>query len=118
MISQKLTEGRITGIEISPEQIAKCPPENEKLVFICGDVQDLPFEENAFDTIYCRYILEHVPDPLQVLNEAKRVLKPHGKIFIQENAILLLKLYPECTVFEPGLECICQVTSHTLAGMP
>lgn len=112
MISQKLTEGRITGIEISPDQIAKCPPENDKLVFICGDVQDLPFEENAFDTLYCRYILEHVQDPLKVLNEAKRVLKPHGKIFIQENAILLLKLYPECTVFSQVWNEFARFQSH------
>jgi ubiquinone/menaquinone biosynthesis C-methylase UbiE len=99
-ISQKLTTGRLTGIEISSEQIAKCPPENEKLVFICGNAQDLPFNENAFDIIYCRYILEHVPDPLRVLKEAKRVLNPGGKLFIQENAILLLRLYPECTAFD------------------
>lgn len=99
-ISQKLSSGRMTGIEISSEQIAKCPPENEKLVFICGDAQNLPFKENTFDIIYCRYILEHVPDPLRVLKEAKRVLKPGGKLFIQENAILLLKLYPECPVFD------------------
>jgi SAM-dependent methyltransferase len=99
-ISQKLTTGRMTGIEISAEQIAKCPPENEKLVFICGNAQDLPFEENAFDTVYCRYILEHVPDPLRMLKEAKRVLKHGGRIYIQENAILLLKLYPECIVFD------------------
>jgi len=99
-ISQKLATGCMTGIEISPEQIAKCPPENEKLVFVCGDAQDLPFEENTFNTVYCRYILEHVPDPLRVLKEANRVLKPGGKIFIQENAILLLKLYPECIVFD------------------
>jgi ubiquinone/menaquinone biosynthesis C-methylase UbiE len=99
-VSRKLTTGRMTGIEISKEQLAKCPPENERLVFICGDAQDLHFKENAFDTIYCRYILEHVPDPLRVLKEARRVLKPGGNLFIQENAILLLKLYPECTVFD------------------
>ena len=72
-ISQKLTTGRMTGIEISPEQIAKCPPENEKLVFVCGKAQDLPFEENTFNTVYCRYILEHVHDPIRVLKEANRV---------------------------------------------
>ena len=68
--------------------------------FIRGDVQDLPFKENSFDIVYCRYILEHVPDPLRVLKEARRVLKPGGKLFIQENSILILKLYPECVVFE------------------
>jgi ubiquinone/menaquinone biosynthesis C-methylase UbiE len=99
-IAQKLGSGRMTGIEISPEQIAKCPPENEKLFFILGDVQDLPFKENSFDIVYCRYILEHVPDPLRVLKEARRVLRPGGQLFIQENAILILKLYPECVVFD------------------
>jgi ubiquinone/menaquinone biosynthesis C-methylase UbiE len=99
-VSRKLTTGRMTGIEISNEQIAKCPHENEKLVFVCGDAQDLPFKDNSFDAVYCRYILEHVQDPLRVLKEAKRVLKPGGKLFLQENAILLLKLYPECKVFD------------------
>lgn len=112
IISQKLTTGKMTGIEISPEQIAKCPSENEKLVFICGDAQDLPFEEDVFDTVYCRYILEHVPDPLRLLKEAKRVLKPGGRLFIQENAILLLKLYPECTVFDQVWNAFARYQSH------
>jgi ubiquinone/menaquinone biosynthesis C-methylase UbiE len=111
-ISQKLSSGRLTGIEISSEQIAKCPPENERLVFLCGDAQDLPFKEKVFDIIYCRYILEHVPDPLRVLKEAIRVLKPGGKIFIQENAILLLKLYPECPVFDQVWNAFARYQSH------
>jgi ubiquinone/menaquinone biosynthesis C-methylase UbiE len=98
-VSKKLGSGKMTGIEISAEQLAKCPPENENLVFIMGDARDLPFKEGTYDVVYCRYILEHVPDPLRVLQEAKRVLKPGGKVFIQENAILILRLYPECTVF-------------------
>jgi ubiquinone/menaquinone biosynthesis C-methylase UbiE len=112
MFSQKLSTGRITGIEISREQIAKCPPENVKLAFICGDAQDLPFDNNFFDIAYCRYLLEHVPDPLRVLMETKRVLKPGGKLFIQENAILLLKLYPECTVFDQVWNAFARYQSH------
>jgi ubiquinone/menaquinone biosynthesis C-methylase UbiE len=111
-VSQKLTTGHMTGIEISTEQIAKCPPENEKLIFVCGDVLDLPFKENTFDTIYARYILEHVPDPLRVLNEANRVLKPGGNLFIQENAILLLQLYPECACFDKVWHAFAKYQSH------
>jgi ubiquinone/menaquinone biosynthesis C-methylase UbiE len=111
-VSHKLTTGRMTGIEISAEQIAKCPPENEKLIFVCGDAQDLSFNNNTFDIVYGRYILEHVPDPLGVLNEANRVLKAGGKIFIQENAILLLKLYPECVVFDQVWNAFARYQSH------
>lgn len=111
-VSQKLSSGRVTGIEISEEQIAKCPPENERLVFVSGDVKNLPFKGNTFDIIYGRYILEHVPDPLVVLKEANRVLKPGGKIFFQENAILLLKLYPECVVFDQVWNAFASYQSH------
>jgi SAM-dependent methyltransferase len=111
-VSQKLITGRMTGIEISGEQIARCPAENENLVFVCGDANDLPFKENTFDVVYGRYILEHVPDPLGVLKEAKRVLKPGGKIFIQENAILLLRLYPECVVFDQVWNAFAMYQSH------
>lgn len=98
-ISEKLTTGKVTGIEISADQIAKCPKETKKLSFIRGDVCDLPFDQDSFDTVYCRYILEHVESPVRALHEARRVLKPGGRIFIQENSILLLEFYPDCPHF-------------------
>ncbi|RPH74509.1 methyltransferase domain-containing protein, partial [bacterium] len=73
--------------------------ENEWLSFIQGDVHNLPFNDNSFDTVYCRYILEHVTQPQTVLTEAARVLKPGGRIFIQENSILLLEFHPDCPSF-------------------
>ena len=47
-----------------------------------------------------------------MLKEAKRVLKPGGKLFIQENAILLLKLYPECIVFDQVWNAFALYQSH------
>jgi ubiquinone/menaquinone biosynthesis C-methylase UbiE len=99
-ISRQLTTGKVTGIEISEAQLAKCPSETNRLSFILGDVHRLPLENNSFNIVYCRYILEHVGDPVQVLREARRVLKPGGKIFIQENSILLMELYPDCPYFK------------------
>jgi ubiquinone/menaquinone biosynthesis C-methylase UbiE len=99
-ISHQLTTGKVTGIEISEAQLAGCPAETGKLEFIQGDVHRLPLENNSFHTVYCRYILEHVNDPLQVLREAKRVLKPGGTIYIQENSILLMEFYPDCPHFK------------------
>jgi ubiquinone/menaquinone biosynthesis C-methylase UbiE len=99
-ISRQLTTGKVTGIEISESQLSKCPSETSRLNFILADVHRLPLENNSFNTVYCRYILEHVGDPVQVLREARRVLKPGGKIYIQENAILLLEFYPDCPHFK------------------
>jgi ubiquinone/menaquinone biosynthesis C-methylase UbiE len=100
MISRKLSHGSVTGIEISEAQIAKCPPASKRLSFIHGDVHNLPFADDSFDVVYCRYILEHVTDPLGVLKQARRVLKPGGSVFIQENSVLLLEFFPDCPRFK------------------
>ena len=42
----------------------------------------LPFDNEYFDFIIISETIEHLPDPLKVLNEATRVLKEKGIIFI------------------------------------
>lgn len=46
------------------------------------DVQDIPYEDNYFDVIYCSHILEHVPDDRKAIRELYRVLKPGGTALI------------------------------------
>ena len=43
-----------------------------------GDVQDLPFEDGAFDLVMAAHVLEHLADPHRALAEMVRVLKPGG----------------------------------------
>lgn len=43
-----------------------------------ADIQDLPFENNEFDVIFCNHVLEHVEDDKKALNELFRVMKPGG----------------------------------------
>jgi len=48
------------------------------------DAQVFPFKDNSCDFIIYLGILHHLPDQLASLSEAARVLKPGGKIYIQE----------------------------------
>lgn len=41
----------------------------------------LPFAEASFDLVILDSVLEHVPDPVALLAEGARVLKPGGRIF-------------------------------------
>jgi ubiquinone/menaquinone biosynthesis C-methylase UbiE len=52
------------------------------LRIVKGEAEALPFEDNAFDVVYCSHVLEHVKDELQSLKEMKRVLKPEGTLII------------------------------------
>jgi ubiquinone/menaquinone biosynthesis C-methylase UbiE len=43
-----------------------------------GDVQDMPFGDEAFDVVAALWMLYHVPDVNRALAEIRRVLKPGG----------------------------------------
>lgn len=46
--------------------------------FVLADATELPFEDGAFDGVFCSNMLEHTPDSPAVLREITRVLKPGG----------------------------------------
>lgn len=49
--------------------------------FLC-DIKKIPVEDNSFDGIILSETLEHIDEPLLVLKEAYRLLKPNGKCLI------------------------------------
>ncbi len=42
----------------------------------------LPFPGDCFDTVLCTEVLEHVPEPLTLMKEAARVLRPGGHLIL------------------------------------
>ena len=48
--------------------------------FQIANVEKLPFPDNSFDIVYGEAITALVSEPIKVINEYKRVLKPTGKI--------------------------------------
>ncbi len=49
---------------------------------VFGSALSLPFRDRAFDAAVCFQVLEHVPEPLDLLCEARRVLKPGGHLIL------------------------------------
>ena len=47
-----------------------------------ADRMDIPYNDDAVSTIYALHFLEHLRDPLRVLRECQRVLKPGGVLNI------------------------------------
>lgn len=65
------------GIEMSQEVARRAEAASGATVFV-GDIPDAPYAPNSFDVITCFHVLEHVYEPLVVLQRIESWLKPGG----------------------------------------
>ncbi|MEW6732457.1 MAG: class I SAM-dependent methyltransferase [Acidobacteriota bacterium] len=99
-IAARLPRGRVVGLEYATAQLVAAQINAAANLNFCqADAHNIPLLNDSFDLVYCRYLLEHVGNPIQVLEEIRRVLKPGGRIYIQENNIAVNTLYPDCSHF-------------------
>ncbi|MEK5031387.1 demethylmenaquinone methyltransferase [Paenibacillus sp. FSL R7-0302] len=56
----------------------------DRISLIQGNAMELPFGDNSFDYATIGFGLRNVPDPVQVLGEMKRVVKPGGMVVCLE----------------------------------
>jgi ubiquinone/menaquinone biosynthesis C-methylase UbiE len=68
------------GIDISSECIRYASKKYPTINFKTGDVEHTGFENDTFDIVLMSGLLHHFPDFFRVVSEAKRILKPGGKI--------------------------------------
>jgi len=90
------TQHNYTGTDITPAMLVKCKhrlrDSTLKLHLQNADAMKLPFPDNQFDIVLMNLILAVVPDPLKALQEAIRVTKPQGKIYIMDKFLPIGRL--------------------------
>ena len=78
------------GVEVSAFAATQARKRTGCEIF-CGKLEDAPFADGTFDVITMWDLLEHLPDPLQGLEKARRLLKPSGLLLVNtpnENSLL------------------------------
>lgn len=68
------------GLDYSAGMLAKAQKRVQGTALIRGDAEHLPLPANSFDRVFCINALHHFPDKPAFLAEARRLLRPGGKL--------------------------------------
>jgi demethylmenaquinone methyltransferase/2-methoxy-6-polyprenyl-1,4-benzoquinol methylase len=103
----------VVGLDQSEEMLGaarvrlqRTPQLAERLSFVLGEAEALPFDDGEFDALSFTYLLRYVDDPARTMRELARVVKAGGRIGMVEFG----------APGNPALRRLWRV--HTRAGLP
>lgn len=88
-IAMAFPEAEVVGIDLSEplversQHLAEQKGLSGRVIFQKADVGQMPFEDDSFDAVVSLDMLHIVEDPVTMLNEMERVLKPDGELISQ-----------------------------------
>lgn len=72
--------GQVTGLDFSPAMLDMASAAVPEALFVEGDAMELDFDDACFDVVTIGFGMPHVPEPPKVVAEARRVLRPGGRL--------------------------------------
>lgn len=94
----------VVAVERDPRQLeealhqARADAEEHLLDLRHGNALDLPLRDEEwgrFDLAHTRFLLEHVPDPLEAVRAMVRAVRPGGRVVLADDDHDVLRLWPE-----------------------
>jgi ubiquinone/menaquinone biosynthesis C-methylase UbiE len=78
-----------------------------------ADIYKLPFKNETFDSVIICFVLEHLHNPIQALNEIKRVLKIGGTVVAIEGDHGSTFFYPDSKYAYSAINCQIQLQKQS-----
>lgn len=110
-IARASPHARICSVDISEQSLREARARVAaaglaNVVFLQGDVFQLPFPPRIFDHVFVCFVLEHLHDPLTALAGLKRLLKPGGTITAIEGDHGSTYFYPDSADAHRAIQCL------------
>lgn len=87
-------------------RLRRSPALEDRMSFVLGEAEALPFADGEFDALSFTYLLRYVDDPAATMRELARVVRPGGRIGMVEFGV-------------PGNQVLREMWRlHTRAGLP
>jgi SAM-dependent methyltransferase len=96
--------GKVIGVDYSAAQVeqarALLPNELSNVRFVEASATATGLPKQAFDLVYCRFLLIHLPEPEAALREMYELLKPEGIIAVEDGDLTSADSEPTSTLRE------------------
>jgi ubiquinone/menaquinone biosynthesis C-methylase UbiE len=87
-LAKRRPDVRLTGVDLSADMVAAAERNlrefGERAVVRVGDVTNLPFADDSFDTIVTSYSMHHWDHPAEAVPELARVLRAGGRLYVYD----------------------------------
>ena len=102
--------GKVIGVDMTKEMVDKAELLAVKygftnVEFRLGDIENLPVESGSVDVVISNCVINLAPDKFKVFNEAYRVLRSGGRMYVSD--IVLLEELSAEQKNDPELLCGC-----------
>lgn len=80
ILSEVPQQSNLFGLDIDPAALTECHVNAPDVLLTRGSALELPYPDHSFDVVYSHFLLLWVRDPLQALQEMKRVTRSGGYV--------------------------------------
>ncbi|MCC6525857.1 MAG: bifunctional demethylmenaquinone methyltransferase/2-methoxy-6-polyprenyl-1,4-benzoquinol methylase UbiE [Polyangiaceae bacterium] len=90
LVARRLARAEVVGLDPSEGMLAVARQKarvrglGDRVHFVGGDAEALPFESASFDAVTMAFGIRNVPDRRRAVGEMRRVLRPRGRALVLE----------------------------------